>query len=58
MMHAGFPGQRIHDTRATVDCKYYLEGRCTLGDNCPFRHRPVSPLTHHDVAGAHLLLAA
>lgn len=39
MMHAGYPGQYT-DTRATVDCKYFLEGRCTLGDNCPFRHRP------------------
>lgn len=38
MMHAGYPGQ-YSDTRASVDCKYFLEGRCSLGDACPFRHR-------------------
>ncbi|KAA6420472.1 MAG: hypothetical protein FRX49_09633 [Trebouxia sp. A1-2] len=38
MMHAGYPGQHT-DTRASVDCKYFLEGRCSLGDACPFRHR-------------------
>ncbi|KAL0019400.1 hypothetical protein WJX77_008137 [Trebouxia sp. C0004] len=37
-MHAGYPGQYT-DTRASVDCKYFLEGRCSLGDACPFRHR-------------------
>lgn len=43
MMHAGYPGQYT-DTRASVDCKYFLEGRCSLGDACPFRHRAVSNL--------------
>ena len=43
MMHAGYPGQHT-DTRASVDCKYFLEGRCSLGDACPFRHRAVSNL--------------
>ena len=42
-MHAGYPGQYT-DTRASVDCKYFLEGRCSLGDACPFRHRAVSNL--------------
>ena len=41
MMHAGYPGQH-GDTRASVDCKYHMEGRCSLGHKCPFRHQPVS----------------
>lgn len=41
MMHAGYPGQ-LSDTRKKTDCKYHLEGRCSLGDKCPFRHVPVS----------------
>ncbi|KAL3158655.1 hypothetical protein ABBQ32_011398 [Trebouxia sp. C0010 RCD-2024] len=39
MMHAGYPGQ-LSDTRKKTDCKYHLEGRCSLGDKCPFRHVP------------------
>jgi hypothetical protein len=39
------------DTRALVDCAFYLRGSCGKGSACPFRHDPTKITAHRQVQG-------